>query len=51
MELTLGARNLLDVTDVRRTLVTSGHDTSSSVLLGYGRTFFLKLTYNLDINY
>ncbi|WP_298828738.1 TonB-dependent receptor [uncultured Capnocytophaga sp.] len=51
LELTLGARNLLDITDVKRTLTTEGHNTSSSVLLGYGRTFFLKLTYNLDINY
>ena len=51
LELTLGARNLLDVTDVKRTLTTEGHNTSSSVLLGYGRTFFLKLSYNLDINY
>ncbi len=51
LELTLGARNLLDVTDVKRTLTTEGHNTSSSVLLGYVRTFFLKLSYNLDINY
>ena len=51
LELTLGVRNLLDVTTVSRTLLTVGHESSSSILLGYGRSYFLKLTYNLNINY
>nr|WP_314801684.1 TonB-dependent receptor [uncultured Capnocytophaga sp.] len=51
LELTLGVRNLLDVTTVSRTLLTVGHESSSNILLGYGRSYFLKLTYNLNINY
>ncbi|MDO4881259.1 MAG: TonB-dependent receptor [Capnocytophaga sp.] len=51
LELTVGARNLLNITSVSRSLETSGHSTSSSILLGYGRSYFVKLSYNLNINY
>lgn len=50
-EVSLGARNLLDVKEIK-TATTSGdgHDAgSSSLLLGYGRSYFLKLQYNLNI--
>ncbi len=51
-ELTLGARNLLDVKSVRNS--TTGGDAhgqgTSAMLLGYGRSYFVKLLYNLKIN-
>jgi putative tonB-dependent outer membrane receptor len=52
IELTLGARNLLNTIDVglyRQTL--SGEKTRLNYPIGYGRSYFLKLTYNLNINY
>lgn len=50
VELTMGARNLLDVTDVK---TSSGSDIghggeTSSMLLGYGRSYFFKVLYNLN---
>lgn len=51
IDVTLGARNLFDVTNVNISNTTSGgtHSTSnSSLLLGYGRSFYLKLLYNLN---
>jgi len=50
IEVTLGARNLLDVTDINQTRINEGqaHPTSSEVMLGYGRSYFIKLTYNLN---
>ena len=51
IDVTLGARNLFDVTNVNISNTTSGgtHNTSnSSLLLGYGRSFYLKLLYNLN---
>jgi len=51
IQATLGGRNLLDVTDVRVSGSSSGavHATnSSSLLLGYGRSYYLKLLYNLN---
>lgn len=50
-EVTAGVRNLLDVTNVNQTQPTSGgaHSPGSSVLLGYGRSYFLKLVYNLNL--
>ncbi|MCF8714088.1 TonB-dependent receptor plug domain-containing protein [Joostella atrarenae] len=52
LQLTLGARNLLDVTSVNNTTVGGGVHAgpSSSVLLGYGRSYFIKLLYNLNFN-
>lgn len=51
VEVAFGARNLLNTTDIKRT--TTSADGSSrnvqSVALGYGRSFYLKLTYNLNI--
>lgn len=50
-EVTVGARNLLDVTSVQLTQGTTGvHVAGSDLLLGYGRSYFLKLTYNLNFN-
>ena len=50
-EVTLGARNILNLKEIKTgTTSGEGHDTgSSSLLLGYGRSFFLKLQYNLNI--
>ena len=52
--LTLGARNLLNVQSVNLAqggISNSVHSaTNSSVLLGYGRSYFLKLSYNLNFN-
>lgn len=51
IQATLGGRNLLDVTDVRVSGSSSGavHSAgSSSLLLGYGRSYYLKLLYNLN---
>lgn len=49
LELTLGARNLLDVKEIKTT-APGGVDItgSSSLLIGYGRSYFLKLLYNLN---
>lgn len=49
LELTIGARNLLDIVDVQSSQAgsSSGHGaTNSNLLLGYGRSYFLKLVYN-----
>lgn len=50
-EITLGARNLLDLKEIKTTTGSGlGHEVgSSSLLLGYGRSYFLKLQYNLNI--
>lgn len=50
-EVTLGARNLLDVTTITDTsIIGSGHTGASDgkLLLFYGRSYFLKLNYNLE---
>lgn len=49
-DLTIGARNILDVTNVNqsRTNEGAGHAVTSSVMLAYGRSYFAKLTYNLN---
>lgn len=49
LETTIGARNILDVTSIRQSNPNAGsaHPTDGSVMLGYGRSFFLKLVYNL----
>ncbi|EDM45561.1 TonB-dependant outer membrane receptor [unidentified eubacterium SCB49] len=48
---TLGCRNLFDVTQVDTTAFEGGaHDGDpAQISLGYGRSYFLKLTYNLSI--
>lgn len=55
-EVTVGARNLFDITNVQ-TIQAGGGSTggahasaSPDLLLGYGRSYFLKLTYNLNFN-
>lgn len=47
---TIGARNILDVTNVNQTRTGegAGHTGSSSQMLAYGRSYYLKLTYNLN---
>ncbi len=52
-EVMIGARNLLNVIDVRRSKASSiggsAHaTTSNNMMLGYGRSYFLKLTYNIN---
>ncbi|MCF4100367.1 TonB-dependent receptor [Gillisia sp. M10.2A] len=52
LEISLGARNILNVTNVTNT--STGADgvhsgtPANSVILGYGRSYFLKLLYNLN---
>ena len=51
IQATIGARNLLDVTSVSISSMSSGagHSTvNSGLLLGYGRSYYLKLLYNLN---
>lgn len=50
IEATLGARNLFDITDITQSGTGSGtaHIAASQILLAYGRSYFLKLTYNLN---
>lgn len=50
-EVTLGARNLLDISSVGTTAFSGGAHTASprSIQLAYGRSYFLKLAYNLNI--
>jgi len=50
-EVTAGARNLLDVTSVQQVQGTNGvHAAGADFMLGYGRSYYLKLTYNLNFN-
>jgi outer membrane receptor for ferrienterochelin and colicins len=51
IQATLGGRNLFDVTNVNvSNASTGGTHTSNnnSLLLGYGRSYYLKLLYNLN---
>ncbi|GGZ52956.1 hypothetical protein [Mesonia mobilis] len=49
-EVTLGARNVLDITRVNLSNGQGGAHSAGaqSQLLGYGRSYFLKLLYNLN---
>lgn len=49
-DVTFGVRNLFDITNVRQTSPNAGaaHPTSGNLMLAYGRSYFLKLTYNLN---
>lgn len=50
-EVTAGARNILDVTSIQQTQGNTGvHVAGSDILMGYGRSYFIKLTYNLNFN-
>lgn len=50
IEATLGARNLFDVVNINSTASAGSHtgSTSTSRLIGNGRSYFLKLLYNLN---
>lgn len=50
LELTMGARNLFNITDINQTNLNQGggHSVSSQILLAYGTSYFTKLTYNLN---
>ncbi|WP_400072754.1 TonB-dependent receptor plug domain-containing protein [Zobellia russellii] len=51
LQITLGARNLMNVTRVKTVSAGGGavhSNPTSSALLGYGRSYFLKLLYNLN---
>lgn len=54
LDVTLGARNLLDVGTQRVTTSSGPTGTHSAAdannLLAYGRSYFIKLTYNLNFN-
>lgn len=51
VEVSFGVRNLLDVTSVNRSIEsTVGHTSTRSLALSYGRSYFLKIAYNLNIN-
>ncbi|HZW77244.1 MAG TPA: TonB-dependent receptor [Flavobacteriaceae bacterium] len=48
-ELSLGARNLLDVKEIKTTSTSgAGHSSNSPMMLGYGRSYFLKFLYNIN---
>ncbi|MDO4881068.1 MAG: TonB-dependent receptor [Capnocytophaga sp.] len=51
LELILGVRNVLNIIDVRTSLDMLGREYIRNTPLGNGRTFFVKLAYNLNINY
>lgn len=48
---TIGARNILDVTSVNTTAFDGGAHSgpAAQIPLGYGRSYFLKLAYNLNL--
>lgn len=50
LDLTLGARNLMDIKRVNTTSTEGGahSDAARSLLLGYGRSFFLRIQYNFN---
>ena len=52
LEVTLGVRNLFDVTSIKNTTQAgSSHDgAASETMLFYGRSYFLKLNYTLNFN-
>lgn len=51
LETTFGARNVLDITNVNQTRTANGagHAASNQIMLAYGRSFFVKVTYNLNL--
>ena len=51
LDVTLGARNLLNVVNIQSSQAAGGTHSagSTNILMGYGRSYFLKLTYNLNI--
>lgn len=51
LDFTLGARNLLDITTINTTANAGGAHVgpATSQLMGYGRSYFLKILYKLNI--
>ena len=52
LDATIGARNILDVVNIRSSVASGGGAHSAgttNMLMGYGRSYFLKLTYNLNL--
>ena len=51
LDVQLGARNIMDITNVNRvgTPQSGSHASSTSILSAYGRSYYLRLTYNLNI--
>lgn len=49
-DVTIGARNILDVTNVNQTRANEGggHASATNIMLAYGRSYYAKLTYNLN---
>lgn len=51
LELSLGVKNLLDIQRINNSGVASGtHSGGANVPISYGRSYFIKLNYNLKIN-
>lgn len=54
LEITLGARNIMDIVTVKTSDIATGgiHNTTlgNSLLFGNGRSYFLKLLYKLNLN-
>ncbi|OXA66517.1 TonB-dependent receptor [Flavobacterium aquidurense] len=50
-EVTIGVRNILDIKNVNQTGTNPNavHASSGDVMLAYGRSYFLKLAYNLNL--
>lgn len=47
--LSLGVRNLFDITDVNNTVGSgSAHSSASSITVGYGRSYFILLNFKLE---
>jgi outer membrane receptor for ferrienterochelin and colicins len=51
LEATIGARNICNVTNVNQTKTSqsAGHAGPSDLMLAYGRSYFIKLAYNLNL--
>lgn len=49
-EVTAGARNILNINNINTTATEGGAHSAppSSIMLGYGRSYFIKLLYNLN---
>ncbi len=53
LEATLGVRNILDVIEVNRSRIvntTGGHEVPTQLIMSNGRSYFIKLTYNFNLN-
>ncbi|WP_375605262.1 TonB-dependent receptor plug domain-containing protein [Flavobacterium davisii] len=51
IETTIGARNILDITNISQSGLeqSRGHVRNAQLMLAYGRSFFAKIVYNLNI--